>query len=176
MTWQSHIAIASAIALPINPALVPVAAAGATAPDWIEQILAFLGHRIEHRSVTHYFYIPILIIIFSLIIFDFHNILFWFGIGYLSHWFADALTPSGVPISQFNKYRVHIFGGKIKTGSALEYILSFGFLVFMANLVNPISALENKNNFNPYYTDYKKLYDEKIIDEKTMKDFRFKLF
>lgn len=176
MTWQSHVAIASAIAMPFNPALIPVASLGATAPDWIESILSFIGHKVPHRGVTHYVYIPILIIIFSLVVYDFNNIIFWFGVGYLSHWIADSLTPSGVPISQFNKYRVHIFGGKIKTGSVLEYILAFGLLIFMVNVINPINILQNKNNFNPYYMDYKKLYNDKIIDQKTYREHRFKLF
>ncbi len=176
MTWQSHIAIASAVAMPFNPALIPLAALGSTAPDWIELILSFFGHKVQHRGATHYLYIPILIILFSLLIFDFNGFLLWFGIGYLTHWLADSLTPSGVPISQFNKYRVHLFGGKIKTGSIIEYVLSFGFLIFMSNIINPLDNLSNERNFNAYYINYKKLYDEKIIDEKTYRENRFKLF
>lgn len=175
MTWQSHIAIATAITMPFSPGLIPIAALGSTAPDWLEYILNFIGHKVQHRGVTHYLYIPLFIILFSLI-FDFNSFLFWFGIGYFSHWFADALTPSGVPISQFNKFRVHLFGGKIKTGSIIEYILAFGFLIMMLNFINPINQLKNNNSFNAYFMNYKTLFDKKIIDEKTYFEHRFKLF
>ena len=178
MTWKSHIAIATAVTLPFNPALIPATSLGATAPDWSEYILNFFGIDVEHRGFTHYLYIPILIIGLSFL-FDFRNIIFWFGVGYLTHWVADALTPSGVPISQFDNHRIHFFGGKIKTGSLMEYILAFGFLFFVVSLVKPIDMLKTKdfdNYFNAYFIDYKELYDNKIIDEKTYKEHRFDLF
>ena len=179
MTWKSHIAIASACAIPFNPALIPAAALGSTAPDWSEWVLRFFGIHVEHRGFTHYLYIPVIFIVLSFFI-DFQHILFWFGVGYLTHWFADALTPSGVPISQFDNHRIHFFGGKIKTGSFMEHILAFGFLLMVVSLVKPLDILKNKddlnNYFNVYFTDYGKLYDQKIIDEKTYKENRFKMF
>ena len=106
--------------------------------------------------------------------------MFWFGIGYLTHWVADALTPSGVPISQFDNHRIHFFGGKIKTGAFMEYVLAFGFLLLVVSLVKPLDMIKNKddlnNYFNVYFNDYGKMYEQKIIDEKTYKENRFKLF
>jgi len=176
MTWKSHIAIASAVTLPINPAMLPLATVGATAPDWIEYILKFFGVIVKHRGATHYLYIPILIMITSILFKS--DLIFWFGLGYFTHWFADSLTISGVPISQFDNHRVHFFGGKIRTGEPLEYIIAFGFLAVSVMLVKPsLNILENSENvFNAYYIDHKKLYEKKIIDEKTMIENRFKLF
>ena len=100
---------------------------------------------------------------------DFKDIMFWFGIGYLTHWVADALTPSGVPISQFDNHRIHFFGGKIKTGAFMEYVLAFGFLLLVVSFVKPLDQFNNKD-------DYGKMHEQKIIDEKTYKENRFNLF
>jgi len=179
MTWKSHIAIAVAITLPFNPSLISASILGCTAPDWSEWILRFFGIRVQHRGFTHYVYIPLLIILLSFFI-DVRDIIFWFGVGYLSHWFADSLTPSGVPLSQFDNHRIHLFGGRIRTGSFIEYVFAFGFLIIVVSLVKPFSQLtsgkDSLNHFNVYFNDYSELYEKNIIDEKTYKESRFKLF
>jgi len=179
MTWKSHTAIATALILPFNPALIPIASLGATAPDWLEYVLKFFGVEVEHRKETHYLIVPLIIIAISLII-DFKSFLFWFGIGYFSHWFADSLTRTGVPLSPWDNHRIHFFGGKLTTGEPLEYIISFAFLgviilIFKGNLIE----LNNQNGvykFEVYNNNYQKMYDEKIIDEKEYKENRFKFF
>jgi len=50
MTWKSHIAIAIACAIPFNPALIPVASLGATAPDWSEWVLKFFGVQVQYYN------------------------------------------------------------------------------------------------------------------------------
>jgi inner membrane protein len=184
MTWKSHIAIATAIALPFGTQYLPFAILGSTAPDWIEWILKFFGIHIEHRGATHYLYIPILIILFGAL-FGYGFIL-WFGIGYFTHWFADSLTISGVPISQFDNNRIHFFGGKIRTGETTEYVISFSLLLISAliftpnynNLLNSIKKEDTQEayKFNLYFIDYRELHEKKIIDNKTAKENRFKLF
>ena len=54
MTWKSHIAIATACTIPFNPALIPAATLGATAPDQSEWVLKFFGVDVQHRGVAHY--------------------------------------------------------------------------------------------------------------------------
>ena len=54
MTWKSHIAIATACAIPFNPALIPAAALGSTAPDWSEWVLKFFGVQVQHKEMIHY--------------------------------------------------------------------------------------------------------------------------
>ncbi len=189
MTWKSHIAIAVAITLPFAPVLAPVAAFGATAPDWSEWILRFFGRRVTHRGVTHYVYIPIAIVLFAIAIapiFPFLSpIVAAFGVGYLSHWFADALTVSGVPVSGASSYRVHFFGGRIRTGQGVEYVIAFGLLavsvlVFMpaiSSISGAFSANTSKGmEFEAYKMDYKNLYEKHIIDESERLATRFKFF
>jgi inner membrane protein len=180
MRWISHMAIASAVTIPINPAALPAALIGSIAPDWIEFILKPLGIRVKHRGATHYILIPLFIILLSLFI-DYDNYLYWFGIGYFTHWFADSLTVSGVPLTPWSMHKVTLFGGSFKTGDSVEYILSFS--LFLASMFIAQPALEEffpdkkvPMIFNKYDMNYDKLYQEKIIDQKTAKDNRFVFF
>ena len=184
MTWKSHIAISIAVSVPFAPLYVPFAVLGSTAPDWSEWILKFFGIRVKHRGATHYLYIPIVIIVIGAML-DIKPLI-WFGVGYLSHWFADSLTISGVPLSQWDSHRIHFFGGKIRTGEFKEYVLAFGMLIVSLTIsqsnIMRFNPFEDTNtsykydNFNPYWTPYAELYKDKIIDEKTYKDNKFKLF
>ncbi len=188
MTWKSHSAIAAAITLPFAPALVPVAVIGSTAPDWSEWILKFFGIRIQHRGATHYVYWPILCIAISVLLYPLSPrisvCLAAFGFGYLSHWFADALTVSGVPVSGSSSYRVHFFGGRLRTGEMPEYLISFGLLAISVFIFSPttsaISALfqndPSGSPFSPYRMDYAALYEKHIIDESERLATRFKFF
>jgi len=176
MTWKSHIAIATAVTLPFNAELIPIAAAGATAPDWIEWILKFFGIHCQHRKETHYLIIPLAIIALSFLI-DYRNILFWFGIGYLTHWVADSLTISGVPLTPWDNRKIHFFGGALRTGEPKEYVYSFGLLAISVFLFKPtLASFTGENSFNPYNVNFKHLYEQKIIDEKEYYDNRFRFF
>jgi inner membrane protein len=182
MTWKSHIAIASAVVLPFNPALLVVANLGATAPDWMEWVLKFFNIRVAHRGATHYFIVPLFIILFSFI-FDFRDMIFWFGIGYFTHWFADSLTISGVPLTPWDTSRVHFFGGKLKTGDLMEYIISFSLLAVSITIAKPMiesvynfSSNNDLTKFNKFSMDYQKLNDKNIIDNQELLEKRFKFF
>lgn len=176
MTWKSHIAIATALTLPFNPAAIPAAALGATAPDWLEWVLKFFGHEFPHRGATHYLIWPLAIIAASFII-DWHGLVFWFGVGYLSHWLADALTIAGVPISPKDKHKVHLLGGKLRTGDTAEYVLSFGLLAASAMISGDVlTYLDGGHHFNKYHMDYDYLEEVGIIDHKEAVETRFKLF
>ena len=77
--------------------------------------------------------------------------------------------------------RIHLFGGKLRTGDAMEYIITFSLLAISLMVFNPMKQyLLNDNNkplkFNVYYINYKDLYERNIIDEKTYFEKRFKLF
>ena len=182
MTWKSHTAIASAVILPFNPSLLVVANLGATAPDWLEWILKFFDIKVAHRGSTHYLIVPVGIILFSFI-FDFRDMIFWFGIGYFTHWFADSLTISGVPLSPWDTSRVHFFGGKLKTGDMMEYIISFSLLAVSVTIAKPMiesvynfSNDNNQTKFNKFSMDYQKLNDNNVIDNKELLEMRFKFF
>ena len=172
MTWKSHIAFATAVTFPFNPSAIPLAVIGSTAPDWSETILKFFGIQVEHRGMTHYLSNPLAIIFISLFL-DYHSFVFWFGIGYLTHWFCDALTITGVPLFPYTHHRVHFFGGVLRTGHIQEYILTFG-LLFLSYSV--FSNTHTKDGFNPYYIEFSKLYQDNVIDEKEYRDNKFKIF
>jgi len=174
MTWKSHMAIATAVTIPFNTLGVPFSILGSTAPDWSEGILKLLGHHVEHRGATHYLIVPLAIIAISFV-FDYHGFLFWFGVGYFTHWFADSLTISGVPISPNARHRIHFFGGKLRTGDPVEYFISFGFLLIVLMMVKPNldDVKDDVYKFNPYFFEYGKLYEKRIIDEKEYREKRF---
>lgn len=178
MTWKSHAAIATAIALPFNPAALPLCLLGSTAPDWLEWVLKAMNKPVAHRTTTHFLIVPLIIIIISFFV-DFKDWIFWFGVGYLSHWVADSLTITGVPISWLDKSNFTLFGGKLRTGEPLEYILSFGLLALSLLISKPTADLLNSdkfNSFNVYLMDYKDLNQKGIIDNKEYREFRFKFF
>jgi len=179
MTWKSHIAIATAIVLPFNPAMLPSAILGSTAPDWSEWILRFFGINVKHRGATHYVIVPLTIIIFSFI-FDYKDVIYWFGIGYFTHWFADALTISGVPLSPLDTSRIHFFGGKLRTGDMLEYIIAFSLLAVSITIAKPILNnfidYNGESSFSVFSIDYEELNNRNIIDNKEYLEKRFKFF
>jgi inner membrane protein len=181
MTWKSHTAIAAACCLPFNPSALPLAILGSTAPDWSEWILKFFGINVEHRGATHYIIVPLFFILFSFI-FDIKDLIFWFGIGYLSHWFADSLTISGVPLTPWDTSRIHFFGGKLRTGDLLEYVISFSLLAMSVTIAKPLAEGVGgffggkEKTFSVYSMDYEELNQKGIIDNKEFLESRFKFF
>jgi len=179
MTWKSHIAIATAVCLPFNPAMLSVSILGSTAPDWSEWILKFFGIKVQHRGATHYVIIPLLFIAFSFI-WDFKDMIYWFGIGYFTHWFADSLTISGVPLTPYDNSRIHFFGGKLKTGEMLEYIIAFSLLAISITIAKPVLNNfinpEEENSFSVFSMDYEDLNSKGIIDNQEYLEKRFKFF
>ena len=179
MTWKSHTAIALSFTLPFNPVAIFPATIGATAPDWLEYVLKILGFQVEHRGFTHLWIVGIFFIIISFF-WDYHNFIFWFGIGYLSHLFADGMTVSGVPCLLLN-HRIHFFNSPFTTGQIGEYIFSYSLLavsifVFGIGSFNFSNNFFNTNEFFVYQMNYKKLYKKGVIDEKEYLENRFKFF
>lgn len=178
MTWKSHIAIAAAVTLPFNPSALAVAIVGSTAPDWSEWVLKFFGIRVQHRGATHYLIIPLAIILFSAFI-DFKSLIFWFGIGYLTHWFADSLTISGVPLTPYDNSRIHFFGGKLRTGEMMEYIIAFSLLAMSVTVAKPILnnfSFGGEKAFSVFSMDYADLNKKNIMDNQEYLEKRFKFF
>ena len=178
MTWKSHIVIAAAVTLPFNPSALAIAIVGSTAPDWSEWVLKFFGIRVQHRGATHYLIIPLAIILLSAFI-DFKSLIFWFGIGYLTHWFADSLTISGVPISPYDNSRIHFFGGKLRTGEMMEYIIAFSLLAVSVTVAKPILnnfSFGGEKSFSVFSMDYADLNKKNIMDNQEYLEKRFKFF
>lgn len=107
--------------------------------------------------------------------------LFWFGIGYLTHWIADSFTISGVPLSNFDKHRIHLFGGKLRTGQSTEYLIAYSLLgvsiLLSGNIANFNFIKSNEAiEFRKFSIDYSDLHEKKIIDNKEMIEKRFQFF
>ena len=175
MIWQNHIIIGAALTAVINPALVPIGAIGATAPDWMEWIF-----KCRHRTVTHVMLYWIAAIAFFILI-DWHRIGLGFAIGGFSHVLADAFTISGVPFSPWSDSRFHLFGGKLRTGNGGEYVVAgmIAVLCFLFVLYSPVkigAAADKENGFIPFFFDWKGYYEDGLIDAAEWKKNRFNFF
>lgn len=169
MKWVSHVAIAASLAAPVNPMAVPAAALGATAPDWFEWILAFAGKKVKHRTVTHYLAAWLLLAAFAALVWDWRGWLFWFAIGGATHWMCDALTIQGAPVGWWSDRRVHLFGGRVRTGSAAEYLITGGFVLAAAML----TWHTHDAGFIPFFYDWGGMYEQGIIDGSEWRANRF---
>jgi len=175
MKWISHIVIAGAVTAPFNPAGVPIAVFGATAPDWLEWVLQAVGKRVVHRTVTHYLASWLLGIGFALVVWDFHGLLFWFSVGGLLHVFCDSLTVSGVPLGWWSSHRFHLFGARLRTGEPAEYFVVGGVLVCMALVGWSMGKWGvGGYDFMPFFYDWGGLYDEGLIDGWEWRQNRFR--
>jgi Predicted membrane-bound metal-dependent hydrolases len=179
MKWQSHIIIGGAFGAVINPILVPVAVLGATAPDWLEYILKFFGIRVQHRGVTHYVVLWLIAIAFFALAWDYRLIGLGFAIGGFSHVIGDSFTISGVPFAPWSDAKFHLFGGKLRTGGAGEYIVAGIIVVLCAGWImySPVkvgTAAQKESGFIPFFYDWKNDYEKGLIDGREWKDNRMK--
>ncbi len=176
MRWISHIAIAGSVCAVFNPAAVPAAVLGSTAPDWFEFILrAARRHRpVKHRGVTHYLAGWVGAALFALLVWDWRGLLYWFAVGGAIHWVCDALTVSGAPVGWWSDRRVTLFGGKVQTGHASEYLITFLVVLVCAVLVWQRES--TPGGFLPFFYDWAGLYRSGLIDGLEWKNNRFRLF
>jgi inner membrane protein len=174
MRWGSHAAIAGSLAALTHPAAVPVAILGSTAPDWLEWTLKVLGQRIRHRQETHYLSLWAAGLLFSLALWDWHGLLFWFSLGGLLHVLGDALTVTGVPLGPWSDRRFHLFGGRVRTGAPLEYAIAGAVVLACAVLSWGIHT--NAAGFYPFFYDWAGLYEQGIVDAYEWKQNRFRFF
>ena len=170
MKWINHIAIATAISAAVDPVLVPGAALGATAPDWLEWIIAPF-HNVKHRGVTHYLVTWASAVFFFSLIWDFRSIGLAFSVGGLFHILTDAMTISGVPMGPWSDRKFYLFGGKLKTGQPGEYMCS-GVVIMICAIF--VMNKPNSASFIPFFYNWGGLYEEGIIDANEWKTNRFK--
>lgn len=180
MKWQNHIIIGASFGAVINPVVIPVAVLGSTAPDWLEYILKICGYRVKHRTVTHVVLYWLAGIAFFKLVIDYHAIGLGFCIGGFSHVIADSFTIAGVPFSPTSDARFHLFGGKLRTGNAGEYVVA-GVIAFLCAGWIYLSPTSFKNmptvetsGFMPFFYDWKKEYDNGVVDGSEWKENRLK--
>jgi inner membrane protein len=176
MKWFSHITIAASVAAVVSVPLVPVVILGATAPDWLERVYKLVTHgrRLRHRGATHYVAAWLLGSLFGYFVADYHGILTAFCFGGLSHVFLDACTITGVPFSPLSDRRVHIFGGRIRTGDNAEYLVVL--VVFMLCAGFAIVTRHYTNDFAPFFYDWGGYYQKGLVSGYEWKENRFHYF
>jgi inner membrane protein len=166
----NHVAQGAAVAAVFNPAAVPLAVLGATAPDWSEAVFRLTGRRVAHRGATHYLVTWAGIMLFALFIWDWQGWLFWFGAGGALHWFGDSLTVTGVPIAPWSARRTTLFGGRLRTGGYGEFAVT-GVVVIVAAFT--VWMTRSHADFMPWFYDWGGLYDSGIIDGKEWRENRW---
>lgn len=168
MKWFAHTVIAGSTAAVISPPLVPAAVIGSVAPDWLETLLRLVGHPVTHRTSTH---VLTHWIIASVVAWFIHPIAFAFALGGLSHIILDALTMSGVPLSPYSRQRLHLLGGRFRTGEPMEYVFAVGYAV----ICYAVGSMVFTQEFAPFFYNWGELYEDGVIDGSEWKANRFKL-
>lgn len=172
MKWVNHIAIGASLAGVWRPELIPLAVAGATAPDWLESVPALVGKRKPaHRTVTHIVAYWVLALAFGLWVWDFHGIVAAFALGGLSHVLCDSLTVMGVPLFWWSPERSTFFGAPFKTGKPGEYV--FTGLVVAGCLALVLLTRSWSGGYTPFFPDYADMYKRGVIDAAEWKAHRF---
>lgn len=164
MTWASHMLIGGAAANLFNLNYF-LSVFGSIFPDLAEMVIP---KDIKHRGITHSLSLWLLSLGVSWFVPVLRDVVLGVVIGHL---LADSLTPAGIPIFDESSKHITIFGGKIKTASPAEFVVSF-LIAFIAFFLLPSFSLSNSINKR----NWKALYESEIIDRKEFDEYRFKLF
>lgn len=173
MKWVNHVAIGASTAAVINPILVPLAALGATAPDWLEWLSKVSGKPVRHRTTTHILLVWLVGFAGALFL-DPLGLVTAFLWGGLTHILCDALTVSGVPFSPYSDRRFHLFGGRLRTGDPPEYVIA-GLVVLVCAAAVLLFTRET-NGWAPFFYDWMGLYNTGVIDGAEWRTNRFRFF
>ena len=171
MKWFNHTLIACSVAAVIDPVTVPAAAAGANAPDWLEWVSEVAGRKVKHRTVTHYVFLWVVVLLFFAAVWDYHGFGAAFALGALLHVLADSLTVAGVPLGPWSDRRFHLFGGRLRTGDPAEYVIAGGVVVVCAALFLTLGFA----GWYPFFYDWGGLYGVGLLDGSEWRANRFRL-
>ncbi len=183
MKHFNHYIIGGATCYVFNPPLIPVALIGSVAPDYIEYILNApifqqvrknnrLGGVIKHRTTTHILMYWLVLVLFAWLVWDFRAILFWFGVGGLTHVITDGLSPSGIPLTPFSMNRSSFLGGRVLLGTPVEYAIAIIYLIVCVFVAQSFSS---QLGFVPFFYNWADEYNKGLIDGYEWKINRFKL-
>lgn len=163
MTWASHIIVGASVAK-VFGLNIPLVSLGAVLPDLAEMV----SRRVEHRGVTHSFalWTAALALAFMSNISFVRDTLIGVVFGHL---LMDSLTVMGVPILDERSRKLTLFGGKLRTASAGEFIVS-GLIAFIAFVIFSSVSIDTERR------NWKSLYETQVIDKREYYDNRFRFF
>jgi inner membrane protein len=163
MTWASHLIIGSATAKLFGLNYF-VTAFGAVLPDLAEMVIP---QKVAHRGITHSvaLWVAALVLSFLQPITVIRDCIIGVMVGHL---LMDSLTVMGVPILDENSRRITLFGGRLRTASAGEFVVS-GVVAFLAFVVFGSMQIETGR------TSWKSMYQQGIIDRKEYEEKKWKL-
>lgn len=173
MKWVNHVTVAGAIAATINPAAVPAAMLGATAPDWLEWVIGLRGHKVKHRTTTHVLTSWLLAVLFFGAVWDWRGLGLAFALGGCCHWLQDSLTITGVPVSWLSDRRTTLAGGRLRTGGVGEYLITAAVVAVCAVI---IMSKGPGAGFLPFFRDWSGLYAGGLVDGAEWRAHRFEFF
>ena len=177
MRWVSHVLIGGSVCALWQPVWVPVAVLGATAPDWLEWLgrsHAPLG-RAHHRGATHNLLGWLLLGLAGLLAPHWGEALIAFALGGILHWFCDALTISGAPLTWWSMHRSTLFGGRLRQGSRTERALAMAIALACALLWAPRFDHPD-SDFSPFFMPWQRHYQSGLLDAAEWRMHRFSPF
>lgn len=177
MRWVSHTLIGASVCALWQPAAVPAAVLGATAPDWLEWVGRNhlpLAHA-AHRRATHNLLGWVLVTALGWTVdAPWGTHVAAFGIGGSLHWLCDSLTVTGAPLTWWSQHRSTLFGGRLRQGSQTERALAIGVAVVCGLLAWP--AWDEPGEFSPYLMPWRQHYRAGLIDAAEWRRHRYSPF
>ncbi len=177
MRWISHTLIGGSVCALWQPAVVPAAVLGATAPDWLEWLGRNhlpLAHA-THRGATHNLLGWVLVVATGAFFeapWGAHVTAF--GIGGALHWLCDSLTVTGAPLTWWSQHRSTLFGGRLRQGSKTERALAIGVALVCGGLAWP--QWDAPGAFSPYLMPWRQHYQAGLIDAAEWRRHRYSPF
>jgi inner membrane protein len=177
MRWASHMMIGGSVCAVWEPALVPWAVLGSTAPDWLE----WVGrqhrplHRVTHRGTTHTLLGWLLCAVTGLVLEGWGRPLLAFALAGTLHWLCDALTVTGAPVTWWSQHRSTLFGGRLRQGSPTERAIAVGVVAVCA-LVVGLGDGGSGSSYTPYVMPWRAHYQSGLIDAAEWRRHRFHPF
>lgn len=178
MMWKTHFVVGiSAPVLVGDIAGILPALIGSIAPDWMEQAPRLVGRDAPaHRTVTHIVMYWLIAVVIGFAIGGTVGLLpMWFAWGGLSHVLADMFTPMGVPVMPNSRHRTNLLGGRVRTGSSVEYVI-MGLLCVLMALAIRSDGIDKQSQYVPFFPDWYGRYEDGLIDKYELKTNRMKFF
>lgn len=177
MRWVSHTLISGSVCALWEPALVPAAVLGATAPDWLEWVgrhhlpLA----QATHRGATHNLLGWLLVTATGAMLdVTWASAITAFGLGGALHWVCDSLTVTGAPLTWWSQHRSTLFGGRLRQGSKTERAIAIGIAIVCALI--GWSQRHSTDGFSPYVMPWRQHYQAGLVDAAEWRRHRYSPF